>query len=97
MNIDVDELFDRLDSFVMPTADDLKLERYIASLSKTEKQLYFIKENMLDGKIFRMNDERHDPRHTCYEDAVGFTLFCAVESGEISEEESDRLYEKYVC
>lgn len=90
---------DEYAKFIMPTAEELAEERYISSLSSTEEELYFLRLDMLDGKIFKMDDERYkslDGIHTCYEDAISFIIFNAVESGKITEEEGNCLYDKYV-
>jgi len=81
----------------LPTVDELREEQYIYSLSETERELYFLRRDLLDGKIFRMDDERYDPSRTCYENAIGCTLFWAVDRGIITSEESDRLYKKYIA
>ena len=80
--------------FIMPTAAELVEERRIADMSKTERELHELRVQMLDGKVPRLSD--HISGRTCYEDAVGCTLFWAVEWGEITQEESDRLYSQYV-
>lgn len=80
--------------FIMPTVEELEEERNIASMSETEQELYYLYNQMLDGKIQRYSENTGN--HTCYEDAVGCTLFWAVQGNKITEEESDRLYEKYV-
>ena len=80
--------------FIMPTAAELAEERRIADMSRTEQELYELRVQMLDGKLPRLSD--HIGGRTCYEDAVDCTLFWAVEGGEITQEESDRLYSKYV-
>lgn len=81
--------------FIMPSVSKLQEEAYISDLSETEKELYLIKLDMLNGKILRMDNEEYDLRHSSYEDVIGFVLFCAEESGKITEEESYRLYKKY--
>ena len=80
--------------FIMPTAAELAEERRIADMSRTEQELHELRVQMLDGKLPRLSD--HIGGRTCYEDAVDCTLFWAVEGGEITQEESDRLYSKYV-
>lgn len=81
--------------FVMPSIDVLREEEYICGLSETEKELYFLRRDLLNGKVLRSTDERYDPSRTCYEDAVGCSLFWARESGRITAEEEERLYKKY--
>ena len=81
-------------NFIMPTAEQLKEEEWFCSLSKTEQQLVVLRSEMMDGKIPRYDESDSSP-HTCYEDVIGSTLFWARERGEITEEESDRLYKKY--
>ncbi len=81
--------------FIMPTTAELKEERRISEMSDTEKELYFIRQDMLNGRIFRMLDERYDGKRTCYEDAIDCVLFWARERGEITEEEDKRLSKLY--
>lgn len=80
--------------FIMPTAAELEEERRFASLSETEKELQTLRLQMLEGKIPRYSDNIGN--RTCYEDAVGCTLFWAVESKKITQEESNRLYSECV-
>lgn len=77
------------------TIQELKEEEYISSMSQTEKELYFLRQDLFNGKVKRYNAEGYDPNHTCYEDAVGCVLFWAREDGKISEGEYKQLSEKY--
>lgn len=73
-------------AFIMPTVDVLKEERYISELSIPEKNLYFIRQDYLNGKIDR---ER-------YEEGIACSLFYDEQDGRITVEESNRLYKKYM-
>ncbi len=82
--------------FILPTTAELVEEERIFKMSDTERELYYIRQDMLNDKVFRMDDERYDGKGTCYEDAIGCSLFWASERGKITEEEYDRLYKKYI-
>lgn len=69
--------------FLFPSWDRLQEEK--ALLSKTEKEIYRLREARDNGTV----------SSEYYEDAVSCAIFWAVESGEITTEEADRLYEKY--
>ena len=67
-------------------ADTLREEQFICGLSKTEKEIYFVRRDYLNGKCDR----------DTYEDAVDQLLFYAEEDGIITAEESRRLWKKYL-
>ena len=71
--------------FIMPTADELKEEKRLLSLSETEKQLENLRNAYLDGKISKDR----------YEDGIGCELFHALDAGKITQEEDNALYEKF--
>lgn len=77
---------DRYTRFIMPTADELREEKYVESLSDTERELYYLRKDMINGKL---------PHSSNYEDAVDMILFYASEAGKITDDEYRRLEEKY--
>ena len=77
------------------TVSEWEDEEYVRSLSDTEKELHFIRQDFLNGKIKRYDDGGSENGHTCYEDAIEMTLFWAEERGKITAEESEMLSKKY--
>lgn len=72
--------------FIMPSIEELEEERYVASLSRVERELYYVRQDYLDGKIDRDR----------YEGAVECSLWWAANNKEISDHEYERLYKKYM-
>ena len=75
-----------------PIVQEFSAEEEYEVLSETEGKLYMLREQMLIGKI-PLNANGNE---TCYQDAISFTLHLAVQDNLITQEESDRLYKKYV-
>ena len=75
-----------------PITQELSAEEEYEVLSETEKNLYVLREQMLTGKI----PLSANGNETCYQDAISFTLHLAVQDNLITQDESDRLYEKYI-
>ena len=83
----MDSIFsEKYGKFVMPSAEQIKKENYIASLSATERELYMLREQKLNGDISSAD----------YQDAIDCVLFWALENNEITEEDNEYLYKKYM-
>ncbi len=83
----MDSIFsEKYEKFVMPSAEQIKKENYIANLSATERELYMLRERKLDGSISSAD----------YRDAIDCVLFWALENNENTEEENEYLYKKYM-
>lgn len=92
---DSDDLNEKLNNFVCPDMEILLEEEKISRMSKTEKEVYHFYQQLLEGKIKRDKDLSLEEYDKSYEYALDCILFWAVEGGEISQEESNRLYKKY--
>lgn len=71
--------------FIMPTEEELWEDRMIYQMSDTERELYYLRKDMRDGKINRIR----------YQEAVECSLWWAVEDKKITKKECDRLYKHY--
>ena len=86
---------DNFNAFVYPDMMTLLKEEQISKMSKTEKEIYHLHEQLLEGKIKRDKDLSSEEYDRSYEYALDCILFWAVEGGDIKQEESNELYKKY--
>lgn len=87
--------FNRLNNFVYPDMMTLLKEEQISKMSETEKEIYHLHEQLLEGDIKRDKDLSSEEYDRSYEYALDCILFWAVESGDVTQEESNELYKKY--
>lgn len=92
---DSDDLNKKLNNFVCPDMMTLLKEERISEMTQTEKEVYYLHEQLLEGKIRRDKDLSSEEYDRSYEYALDCILFWAVEGGDIEQEESNKLYEKY--
>lgn len=92
---DSDDFNSRLNNFVYPDMMTLLKEEKISKMSKTEKEIHHLHEQLLEGNIKRDKDLSSEEYDRSYEYALDCILFWAVECGDITQEESNELYKKY--
>ena len=92
---DSDNFNEKLNTFVYPDMMALLKEEQISKMSKTEKEIYHLHEQLLEGKIKRDKDLSSEEYDRSYEYALDCILFWAVECGDITQEKSNELYKKY--
>lgn len=92
---DSDNFNERLNNFLYPDMMTRLKEEQISKMSGTEKEIYHLHEQLLEGRIKRDKDLSSEECDRSYEYALDCILFWAVEDGNITQEESNELYKKY--
>lgn len=92
---DSDDLNEKLNNFICPDMMTLLKEERISKMSETEKEIYHLHEQLLEGRIKRDKDLSSEEYDRSYEYALDCILFWAVEGGDITQEKSNELYKKY--